>query len=243
MALEKIVFKLVVDDSGNAVKLKATQKGYKDIDLTVRNAEKSANQLNTAISKTGSGANIKSIKITQKEYEKLAKTQNQVKNASGSASSSVLELGRAISDSNYGIQGMANNLSQLSSNLLFTVKSAGGLTGGLKALKSAFMGPLGLIVGFQTIIMLIERFSMSQKEATSDVEEFKIKMEELNSILGQQDSRYRDLIDLTRERTKNLEEQKKLDEQIAELEDKRANLSIKGAIPPSGSVSNCALKR
>lgn len=228
MALEKIVFKLVVDDSGNAVKLKATQKGYKDIDLTVRNAEKSANQLNTAISKTGSGANIKSIKITQKEYEKLAKTQNQVKNASGSASSSVLELGRAISDSNYGIQGMANNLSQLSSNLLFTVKSAGGLTGGLKALKSAFMGPLGLIVGFQTIIMLIERFSMSQKEATSDVEEFKIKMEELNSILGQQDSRYRDLIDLTRERTKNLEEQKKLDEQIAELEDKRANLSIKG---------------
>ena len=108
MALEKIVFKLVVDDSGNAVKLQATQKGYKDIDLTVRNAEKSANQLNTAISKTGSGANIKSIKVTQKEYEKLARTQNQVKNASGSASSSVLELGRAISDSNYGIQGMAN---------------------------------------------------------------------------------------------------------------------------------------
>jgi len=228
MALEKIVFKLVVDDSGNAVKLKATQKGYKDIDLTVKNAEKSANELNTAISKTGSGANIKSIKITQKEYEKLARTQNQVKNASGSASSSVLELGRAISDSNYGIQGMANNLSQLSSNLLFTVKSAGGLTGGLQALKSAFMGPLGLIVGFQTVIMLIERFSMRQKEATSDVEEFKIKMEEINSILGQQESRYKDLIDLTRARTKNLEEQKDLDEQIAELEDKRINLSIKG---------------
>ena len=228
MALEKIVFKLVVDDSGNAVKLQATQKGYKDIDLTVRNAEKSANQLNTAISKTGSGANIKSIKVTQKEYEKLARTQNQVKNASGSASSSVLELGRAISDSNYGIQGMANNLSQLSSNLLFTVKSAGGLTGGLSALKSAFMGPLGLIVGFQTVIMLIERFSMSSKKATADAEEFKIKMEEINSILGQQESRYKDLIDLTRARTKNLEEQKDLDEQIAELEDKRINLSTKG---------------
>lgn len=230
MALEKIVFKLVVDDSGNAVKLKATQKGYKDIDLTVRNAEKSANQLNTAISKTGSGANIKSIKITQKEYEKLAKTQNQVKNASGSASSSVLELGRAISDSNYGIQGMANNLSQLSSNLLFTVKSAGGLTGGLKALKSAFLGPLGLIVAFQTVIMLIERFSMRQQEATSGAEAFKVEIEELMAVQKEYGATLEDVIGLTKARTDNASKQIEIDEKLAdvanELEEAEKQLSI-----------------
>ena len=33
--------------------------------------------------------------------------------ASGGATATVLELGRTISDSNYGIRGMANNLSQL----------------------------------------------------------------------------------------------------------------------------------
>ncbi len=230
MALEKIVFKLVVDDSGNAVKLKATQKGYKDIDLTVRNAEKSANQLNTAISKTGSGANIKSIKITQKEYEKLARTQNQVKNASGSASSSVLELGRAISDSNYGIQGMANNLSQLSSNLLFTVKSAGGLTGGLKALKSAFLGPLGLIVAFQTVIMLIERFSMRQQEATSGAEAFKVEIEELMAVQKEYGATLEDVIGLTKARTDNASKQIEIDEKLAdvanELEEAEKQLSI-----------------
>lgn len=96
-----------------------------------------------------------------------------VSSASGSASSSVLEMGRAISDSNYGIQGMANNLSQLASNLLFTVKKAGGLTGGLKAIGSAFLGPLGLIVVFQTAIALIERMAMSAGAATKGFEDFK----------------------------------------------------------------------
>ena len=96
-----------------------------------------------------------------------------VSSASGSASSSVLEMGRAISDSNYGIQGMANNLSQLASNLLFTVKKAGGLSGGLKAIGSAFLGPLGLIVVFQTAIALIERMAMSAGSATKGFKELK----------------------------------------------------------------------
>ena len=98
MAEEKIIFKVVVDDDGNIIKLKSTQKGFQDIDLTVKNAEKSAQKLNQTIGKTGSGATLKSINVTRKEYEKLANTQSQVKNATGAATSATLELGRAISD-------------------------------------------------------------------------------------------------------------------------------------------------
>ena len=92
MAEEKIVFKVVVDDKGNVVKLQSTEKGFNDIDLTVKNAEKSALLLNQTIGKTGSGATLKGVKLTAKEYNKLAKTQNQLKDATGSATSATMEL-------------------------------------------------------------------------------------------------------------------------------------------------------
>ena len=42
--------------------------------------------------------------------------------ATGGATATVMELGRSISDSNYGIRGYANNLSQLASNFLFMTR-------------------------------------------------------------------------------------------------------------------------
>jgi len=92
--------------------------------------------------------------------------------ATGGATATVLELGRTISDSNYGIRGMANNLSQLVSNLVFTTRAAGGLTAGLKSIWSALMGPLGLILVFQGFIALLERFSMTSKKAEEELQDF-----------------------------------------------------------------------
>lgn len=172
------------------------------------------------------------------EVDKLAKSKAKLKGfgdsvsigmsgvsaASGSASASVLEMGRAISDSNYGMQGMANNLSQLASNLLFTTKKAGGFSNGLSALKSAFMGPLGLIVVFQTVIAMIENWSMASSKAASDTNAFKIELEELNSVLGQSEIRYKELIELSKERSRNAKEQEKIDEDLAELAAKKLKL-------------------
>ena len=91
--------------------------------------------------------------------------------ASGSASASVMEMGRAISDSNYGIQGMANNMSQLASNLVFTTKAAGGFTAGMKQLWTAMMGPLGILVAIQTVIAVIEGYSIRARQAKKQTEE------------------------------------------------------------------------
>jgi hypothetical protein len=57
-----------------------------------------------------------STKELNSELVKLSKNAGKGKAASGAtggATATVLELGRTISDSNYGIRGMANNLSQL----------------------------------------------------------------------------------------------------------------------------------
>ena len=112
-----------------------------------------------------------STKQLNQELKSVQTNMQGTSNASGGATATVLELGRTISDSNYGIRGMANNLSQLVSNLVFTTRAAGGLSAGFKEIWSAMMGPLGLILAFQGVIALLERFSMEQdkaKDKTSD---------------------------------------------------------------------------
>jgi len=174
MADEKIIFKVVVDDDGNIIKLKSTQKGFQDIDLTVKNAEKSAKKLNETIGKTGSGATLKSINVTRKEYEKLAKTQSQVKSATGAATSATLELGRAISDAPYGIRGVANNLSQFASQFSFMSnkvdEATGKVVGFNGALKNLIKGikANAVLLTIQIIISAFEKMAMSQKKTAEE---------------------------------------------------------------------------
>jgi hypothetical protein len=189
MAEEKIIFKVVVDDDGNIIKLKSTQKGFQDIDLTVKNAEKSAKKLNETIGKTGSGATLKSINVTRKEYEKLANTQSQVKDATGSATSATMELSRVISDAPYGIRGMANNITQLVSQLGTASTKAGGLTAALKLMWSQLMGPLGVVFAITAVVSALDFFAGAQKKAKEETKEHNDELEkqydklsELNSL-------------------------------------------------------------
>ena len=172
MADEKIVFKVVVDDEGNIVKLQSTEKGLRDIDLTVKNAENSAKKLNQTIGKTGSGGTLKSLKLTQKEYGKLAKTQHQVSDATGSATSATMELSRVISDAPYGIRGMANNITQLVSQLGTASTKAGGLGGALKLMGKQLTGPLGIVFAITAAVSALDFFfgaNQKSKKAVSDL--------------------------------------------------------------------------
>ena len=189
MADEKIVFKVVVDDEGNIVKLQSTEKGFRDIDLTVKNAENSAKKLNQTIAKTGSGGTLKSLKLTQKEYGKLVKTQHQISDATGSATSATMELGRVISDAPYGIRGMANNITQLVSQLGTASVKAGGLTNALKLMWSQLMGPLGIVLAITAAVSALDYFAGAQTKAKDETKDHNDELErqfnklsELNSL-------------------------------------------------------------
>ena len=114
----------------------------------------------------------KSMKDLNVELNNMRQNATGASAATGAASATVLELGRAVSDSNYGIRGMANNLSQLATNFIYTTKQAGTLAGGLKNIGRALMGPLGIILLFQTGIALLERWAMKTDEATEAVDDF-----------------------------------------------------------------------
>lgn len=132
---------------------------------------------------TGTGA-LKVNEVTQsvdkatssvKEFNREAKKTtkdglNPMIDKTGLAGATVVELGRTISDANYGIRGMANNLSQLSTLFITLITTSGGFLNGVQAIGTALAGPLGLIIGFQTVITLIEGFAKQTDEAKKSVD-------------------------------------------------------------------------
>lgn len=104
-------------------------------------------------------------KQQQTMTETTTKGLNPMIDKTGLAGATIVELGRTISDANYGIRGIANNLSQLSTLFVTLISTTGGFKNGIMALKNAFMGPLGIIVLFQIAIALLEKFSMEQEKA------------------------------------------------------------------------------
>lgn len=84
----------------------------------------------------------------------------------GLAGATLTEFGRTISDAPYGIQGMANNLSQLSS--LFTTfvsKTEGGVIPALRQLRKEFLGPLGIVIAIQAALAAWEFLAKTQDKA------------------------------------------------------------------------------
>jgi hypothetical protein len=137
-----------------------------------------ATMVNTKKLRQEYGNFAREIKATEQEIKNLAIGKDGkgglsgVSAASGSAAAATLELGRVISDAPYGIRGMANNVSQLASNLLYattaidsTTKKAVGFTGAMKAMWTSIKGPLGVLLAIQAVISAFDYFYGANKKA------------------------------------------------------------------------------
>lgn len=124
---------------------------------------------------------------------------DQLKNASGGATSSILELGRVIQDAPYGIRGMANNITQLASSIVFTTKAAGGFRGALTALGRAFMGPGGILIGISLVVSILDDLYGANKKAEGSIDDVTDALDKENDELIRNDK-------LLKERIKNLKQ-------------------------------------
>ena len=210
MAVDKnLVYTITINDNATAV-IRGVNGQLIKTGVSVDNLDKELLELNGTLSMSTNQFNAQIKKLTQlqngvaigsQRYNELGNsitslnTKQQaligssstgltgVSAATGSASASVLEMGRAISDSNYGIRGVANNLSQLASNMVYTTKAAGGFMAGMKAIGSAMAGPLGILLLFQGAIALLERWSLESDGAKDSTEELTDKIKEQNEAL------------------------------------------------------------
>tara|TARA_R110000765_G_scaffold331653_1_gene422455 strand:- start:1669 stop:3636 length:1968 start_codon:yes stop_codon:yes gene_type:complete len=101
-----------------------------------------------------------------------------------------MEFGRVVSDAPYGIRGMANNVSQLTS-LLFqgagaideTTGKVIGLKGAIKGMWGAMMGPLGIMIGIQAVIAILDHFLGSTEKAAGGADDYATSIKELTDTL------------------------------------------------------------
>jgi hypothetical protein len=208
---KKITWKLILTDEGVKAKLDATTGALRNANgqfakttINVKDLNKANKELLGSLSMTENEINAqaqslrnlqKNAQIGSREYADLGQGVADLGQAMGGASmatggmtSSALELGRVISDAPYGIRGMANNLSQLGSNLFFAAKQAGGMKNAITGLLGALRGPLGILVAFQAVIAAIDYFSASSKEAEDSTKSFTEELQEQVDTLKIYDS-------------------------------------------------------
>ena len=119
----------------------------------------------------GVTSSIRQATAATKEFTNISKELgnelDKNRNKSGLAGAAVVEIGRTISDLNYGFAAVANNLSQLTTLMVTLISTSGGVKAGFSELGKAFRGPLGILVLFQVAITLIEKFSKSAKSTVN----------------------------------------------------------------------------
>lgn len=170
-------------DYGKAIK--NTQKDIADNIAISRQYQKAIDQLNKelaegSISSKDYSKQLARIKRDEKETQietsnlrkelsRLKREQKDLGVASGTttkgmtnfgkstanATPTVIEFSRVIQDAPYGIQGVANNIQQLTTNFGYLQKQAGGTVPALKAFAGSFLGPAGIVFAVSTVTSLL----------------------------------------------------------------------------------------
>jgi hypothetical protein len=173
MADNRIQFTFELNDQGK-VKVDGVTKSFVKLETAMKKVTAEYKRQQAESAKTNDGLNT------------------TITNA-GLAGATITEFGRTISDLPYGIRGVANNLSQLSTLFITFVskvdKSVIGMarvTTAFKMLGAQLKGPLGFILLFQSIIALLDYFSGSSKKAKENTDEltkaFSRQRKELNAL-------------------------------------------------------------
>ncbi len=118
-----------------------------------------------------------------KETQNTTKVLNKQSDATGSATAATMELSRVVSDAPYGIRGMANNITQLVSQLGSASVKAGGLTAALKLMWKSLMGPLGIVFAITAVVSALDYFYGANEKSTDGVKEAEEAAKEFSSSL------------------------------------------------------------
>jgi hypothetical protein len=167
----------------------------------------------------------RALTINIQDFNKV--NQDQISNA-GLAGATLTELGRTISDLPYGIRGVANNLSQLSTLFITLVSKTDGVANSFKTLLNQLRGPLGIILAFQAVIALLDFFAQKSdkaKDSTDDLTESMseelIVLRELNDAIDQNIIKREEALNIAKGFLKTDKELKKILEDTTLSEEER----------------------
>jgi len=155
-----------------------------EIDLQTGNVVGGTEQVNKQLRSLSANAKLATTEINKAS----AAMQKNLAGSAGIAGAAATELGRTISDLPFGITAVTNNISQLGNMFALLVTSAGGVRAALTAMRTALMGPVGILVAFQAAVAGIELWAQSQRRAKKDTDDLKKSIDEINKTFGEQQS-------------------------------------------------------
>lgn len=216
MAEEKIIFTVVADYDKAIKeweqlrdKVASTTEEYKEAQVEINKLKQAKGELTGETFKTKEALQKEkeALKKSNDEYKRRQKelnntfkaqakqgrsvkslTKAQVKqgDATGSATAATMELSRVVSDAPYGIRGMANNITQLVSQLGTASKKAGGFVAALKLMGTQLLGPLGVVFAITAVVSALDYFYGANKKAEEGIsnvdEALKKKILTLNTL-------------------------------------------------------------
>lgn len=175
MADNNITFKVFVDQSSGTATIRNLKGEIQATQVPIK-------QLRQQFGNFVREVNAAKFKRFKKELDSTIGSQQSFTNASGGATSAVLELGRVVQDAPYGLRGMANNITQLASQMAFATKSAGGFGKALGQMGKAMMGPLGVVFAISAVVSILETMDSSNKKA-------KKSSDALNETFGEESTK------------------------------------------------------
>lgn len=151
VAKGEYIVEIKVIDSDVKMKIDGLTKGFVKLETGMKKLKNASNEAGAATDELG-----------KKNIDLMSKA--------GLAGATLTEVGRTISDMPYGIRGIANNLSQLSTLFITLVSTTGGLTNAIKLLKMQLSGPLGVVLAFQAALAALDYFAGRTKSATDELD-------------------------------------------------------------------------
>lgn len=145
----------------------------------IRKLEQALKDIKKDLTSTGEVAENASKKISS-IGTKPAKQIQTLGRTTANATPALQEFSRVIQDAPFGIQGVGNNIQQLTAQFGNLSKATGGPIAALKLMGSALVGPAGILLAVSAVTSLLTVFGDKLFSSKNKADELKKSLEKLN---------------------------------------------------------------
>jgi hypothetical protein len=178
---EKVIISVELRDKGVKAGLDTAAKASEQAANATRKLTAAEKDENYWASKAGEAEALRAVKTNIAkgkakelaiETVKLTAATKQGKTQTGLNNAILVEAGRAASDFQYGMQGMANNIGQLTTLMGAHIQTQGGFVASMTELGRSFFGFQGVLIGIQLFISFLPQLEKWYKSLGTNASKF-----------------------------------------------------------------------
>lgn len=195
--------------------LKALKDENKNLEKSFKSGKITSDKYYSALAKNNVNIQIATQRVSK--YKKgitgVDNSMGGLKKSTANAVPAVTEFSRVIQDAPFGIQGVANNITQLTQNFGYLKKQTGSTSSAFKAMLSTLSGPAGVLLAVSAVTSLMVSYGDKLQFATDKNKEFTDSLEGIgtSSIVE-----FKTLTDTILDTTSSQKEQKRALELLKE---------------------------